>query len=87
MSNFCFITIRQKLDIMVHFKTFITHKHKFHTFRFYRDTDLISTIMYRFFDLKNCLSSNIQHLQIFIDSDKHYRCYELSKDLNKFIRD
>jgi hypothetical protein len=36
MSNFCFIAIRQKLDIMVHFKTFITHKHKFHTFRFYR---------------------------------------------------
>ena len=44
MSNFCLIAIRQKLDIMVHFKTFITYKHKFHTFRFYRIINAIDII-------------------------------------------
>ena len=29
MSNFYLIVLRQKLDIMVHFQTFITHKHKY----------------------------------------------------------
>ena len=32
MFNFCLIaTIRQKLDIVVHFQTVITHKHKYKT--------------------------------------------------------
>jgi len=31
MSNFCLIAIKQKLDIVVHFKTVITHKHKYKT--------------------------------------------------------
>ena len=31
MSNFYLIVLRQKSDRMVHFQTFITHKHKYKT--------------------------------------------------------
>ncbi len=55
MSNFYLIVLRQKLDIMVHFQTFITHKHKYKTnftrFVFIGQKNLLKVIIVKSDDL------------------------------------